>query len=495
MMFELPCCRRKKKGKTTEASVEKQSRPHSITRVAVSDAPNANTSAENRQERTPWQHRLFGRPVRRQTSPKKPTGDESGQQSDPQQRVSDAPASSAPLSEKHQQTEKKSRWRCRVFDFCRKKSRVAPTPEKEDEQKAKDDEKAANKVPELPVLTSVQAVPQTLARTRRILQINVAPFTSTQSLRVQQHWLGFPNPAQICYVNSSLQSLLTLTDFTRAVNSQEDVWGSIPEAELIRRFLNIARCHKSMDSPLKLKALYSFKRTLSDQAPEFQDHRQKDAHEFLTTILDQIRSLSPLLQEVAACCKKSYRCPVEDHLVFRMQMTRTCRRCGSGSTRQEDFTNLSLNLVPGGSVQQMVQDYLMEAELDFRCDCGGSTSGQQSTFATLPRVLMLHLKRFRFTPSLQLEKLNDPVELFRELLVTSKQAEGWYSLVSVISHLGSRGNSGHYVSDGMHPEAQLDDSADRWLTYNDSEVIETTGASVCQRRQRAAYILLYQRRM
>ncbi|XP_044222688.1 ubiquitin carboxyl-terminal hydrolase 37-like [Thunnus albacares] len=75
------------------------------------------------------------------------------------------------------------------------------------------------------------------------------------------------------------------------------------------------------------------------------------------------------------------------------------------------------------------------------------------------------------------------------------QADGWYSLVSVISHLGSGGEQGHYISDGVHPDVELDDLADRWLIYNDSEVTETKGASVCERRQRDAYILFYQRRM
>lgn len=32
--------------------------------------------------------------------------------------------------------------------------------------------------------------------------------------------------------------------------------------------------------------------------------------------------------------------------------------CGKGSTREEEFTNLSLDLVPGGgSVEEMLEDY------------------------------------------------------------------------------------------------------------------------------------------
>ncbi|KAF1390085.1 hypothetical protein PFLUV_G00054460 [Perca fluviatilis] len=61
----------------------------------------------------------------------------------------------------------------------------------------------------------------------------------------------------------------------------------------------------------------------------------------------------------------------------------------------------------------------------------------------LIRYLIIHLKRFRFSPSLEVEKLHDPVVLqpFRELMVTTSQADGWYKLISVISHLGYDWNS------------------------------------------------------
>lgn len=54
---------------------------------------------------------------------------------------------------------------------------------------------------------------------------------------------------------------------------------------------------------------------------------------------------------------------------------------------------------------------------------------------------------------------------------------------------------GHYLSDGLHPDVELDDPGDRWLTYNDSEVIDIQGASVCEQREKNAYVLFYQRRV
>ncbi len=279
-------------------------------------------------------------------------------------------------------------------------------------------------------------------------------------------WFGFPNSMllSICYMNSSLQSLLTLTEFVRDVSNQEEVYSLIPDQQLIlSQFMNIVRCHSSRDVGQKLKALLSFKKALSLHAPEFQDFGVKDAHEFLTMLFYQIRNLTPSLQQVAALLGKSYICPVEGNMMFKMQNTRTCRSCGHQSIRQEEFNNLSLDLIPGGSVQEMLLDYQKETELDYKCDCGCTKSSQRLTFLTMPRVLILHLKRFSFNEYLQMVKLCQPVVLLRELMVSSSQQEASYNLVSIISHEGQSTNTGHYVSSGLHVHEELDSRGDRWL--------------------------------
>ncbi|CAJ1057961.1 unnamed protein product [Xyrichtys novacula] len=122
-------------------------------------------------------------------------------------------------------------------------------------------------------------------------------------------------------------------------------------------FMDIVRLRDVGDAHQKLRALCEFKRLLSIQAPEFADHHQKDAHEFLTAVLDQMKDLDAPLRQVASILGRSYRRPVERNLVFRMQNTRKCKRCGSASVREEEFLNLPLDLIPGGSVQQMLQEF------------------------------------------------------------------------------------------------------------------------------------------
>ncbi|KAL7398042.1 hypothetical protein ABVT39_003292 [Epinephelus coioides] len=149
---------------------------------------------------------------------------------------------------------------------------------------------------------------------------------------------GFLNNGHTCCMNASLQSLLTLEDFNGAISHMEQVWSSVPEAQLMS--------------------------------------------------------------------------------------------CGAQSVRQEGFTNLSLDLIPRGSVEEMLQEHLKDG--------------------------------------------------------------GCYSVVSAISHFGST-ERGHYISKGIHPDYNPDEPDDQWLTYNDSMVFETSGKLVCEQQERGAYILFYKR--
>ncbi|CAL8323297.1 unnamed protein product [Boreogadus saida] len=143
----------------------------------------------------------------------------------------------------------------------------------------------------------------------------------------------------------------------------------------------------------------------------------------------------------------------------------------------EVFTNLSLDLEPGDSVSQALDRYLTESSLKYACQCGGNTSGMQTCFLSLPNVLVLHLKRFRFTLTGRIEKVEDEALLSRHLGLSIGTGEV---------------HTRHYISEGAYPE-EGDNLADQWLRYNDLKVSRTTGRAVCRQRQRTAYLLFYQR--
>ncbi|CAL8323313.1 unnamed protein product [Boreogadus saida] len=294
----------------------------------------------------------------------------------------------------------------------------------------------------------------------------------------QLGFLGLPNLAQSCYLNSTLQSLLTLRVFSQEMEQTQWAWSLAPSAQLLREFVAIGTSRCSDNNGHKMAVLSSFKKRVSLQAPEFQDGGQKDAHEFLTAVLDQLRGLSLLLKPAALdMVGRTYSCPVEAHLLFNMLRTRTCKGCEGQSSSMEVFTNLSLDLEPGGSVSQALDRYLTESSLKYACQCGGNTSATQTCFLSLPNVLVLHLKRFRFTLTGRIEKVEDEALLSRHLGLSIGTGEV---------------HTRHYISEGAYPE-EGDNLADQWLRYNDLKVSRTTGRAVCRRRQRTAYLLFYQR--
>ncbi|XP_049453268.1 ubiquitin carboxyl-terminal hydrolase 37-like isoform X2 [Epinephelus fuscoguttatus] len=450
--------RKKKQGSVKTVSDEKKQHSSHQTSGGVQDVPAAPGSAkpawEDRQpKKKSWWNRLFGYLDKKSVPGRRP----SAPQERPTVTTSDAQTAS-------QKQAVRNFWRWLSINGRRK--RVSPA-------NITNDKKTDSPNPERSNLTNV------IWDTDRSLDSPIKCF-------------GFPNIGQTCYMNASLQSLLTLEDFIGGISRMEKVWSLVPEAQLMRSLMDVRGVHSSIDARVKIPLLKSFKDVVSAQAPEFWDTQQKDAHEFLTTVLEQMRGLAPLLQETAAFMGTHYTCPVEDNLVITIENTRTCKSCGAQSVRQEESTNLSLDLIPGGSVEEMLQEYLKETEVEFRCDCGGNKSSCRSSFLTLPQVLILQLKRFRYSPFFELEKVDDPVRLTRDLPVSSTQDGGCYSLVSAISHFGST-EMGHYISQGIHPDHNPDKPDDHWLTYNDSMVFKTSGKLVCEQRKRGAYILFYKR--
>ena len=180
------------------------------------------------------------------------------------------------------------------------------------------------------------------------------------------------------------------------------------------------------------------------------------------------------------------------------------------------------NLTDGGSTDQEAKLNLFsclkhftipEALIDqvYCEECGMKTPTlKQHTFATLPQVLCLHLKRFNF---LTKKKIIEPV-VFPESLNMGSYLPGWceviqgdslsdvspsrlrddasvansspvsmYDLFATIDHTGTL-NQGHYLSNVK--------IKDKWYTCNDSFVSHIDKAFVLQSEN--AYMLFYSRR-
>lgn len=131
-----------------------------------------------------------------------------------------------------------------------------------------------------------------------------------------------------------------------------------------------------------------------------------------------------------------------------------------------------------------------------------------------PRALLLHLKRFKMVEhrtkgddgkdevsySFQKNKapveLNDKVSLDRFLSdkATASVLSSDYSLRSIVHHIGTTANSGHYTADALR-ETSKDGKAStqQWVSYDDSTSIETTLGEIQKSlpNRKTAYMLLY----
>eukprot|EP00041_Stephanoeca_diplocostata_P007106 m.97948 g.97948 ORF g.97948 m.97948 type:complete len:765 (+) comp16733_c1_seq8:244-2538(+) len=134
----------------------------------------------------------------------------------------------------------------------------------------------------------------------------------------------------------------------------------------------------------------------------------------------------------------------------------------------------------------------MSGDNQYHCEkCGGKADAKiEEVLADVPKVLMITLKRFKYSLR-RARKLQQHVAFPFEMLdmapfVDSKgtsPAECAYHLCSVICHVGNVGG-GHYYAYGRSP---VDD---RWYCYDDASVtqVDATEVAACQ-----AYILFYQR--
>jgi ubiquitin carboxyl-terminal hydrolase 9/13 len=152
-----------------------------------------------------------------------------------------------------------------------------------------------------------------------------------------------------------------------------------------------------------------------------------------------------------------------------------CLTCETTSQRDETFLDLSIDLEEHSSVTSCLQKFSAEEMLcernKFHCDhCGGLQEAEKRMkIKRLPRVLALHLKRFKYTEDYsRLQKLFHRIVYPYHLRMfnTTDDAEDpdrIYELYAVIIHIGGNAYHGHYVS--------VIKTEDRgWLLFDDEMV-------------------------
>lgn len=179
-----------------------------------------------------------------------------------------------------------------------------------------------------------------------------------------------------------------------------------------------------------------------------------------------------------------------------------CLTCENVSQRDEPFLDLSVDLDQHTSVTSCLRRFSEEEMLcernKFHCDnCGGLQEAEKRMkIKRLPKVLTLHLKRFKYTEDYgRLQKLFHKVvyPYHLRLFNTTDDAEDpdrLYELYAVVVHIGGGPFHGHYVA--------VIKTQDRgWLLFDD-EMVEPVDRSYVKNffgdkpGLATAYVLFYQ---
>ncbi|EDU50509.1 ubiquitin carboxyl-terminal hydrolase 2 [Pyrenophora tritici-repentis Pt-1C-BFP] len=259
----------------------------------------------------------------------------------------------------------------------------------------------------------------------------------------------------------------------------------------------------------------------------FRTPMHQDAHEFLNLLLNEVvenveQFSKDRITEVDATQENGTTAASGDVVPFRnsavsaksntgwvhelfegtLTSETRCLTCENTSQRDEAFLDLSVDLEQHSSVTSCLRKFSEEEMLcernKFHCDnCGGLQEAEKRMkIKRLPKILALHLKRFKYTEDLQrLQKLFHRVvyPFYLRLFNTTDDAEDpdrLYELYAVVVHIGGGPYHGHYVS--------IIKTQDRgWLLFDDEMVEPVDKAYVRnffggENVLACAYVLFYQ---
>uniref|UniRef100_UPI00398EDE1B ubiquitin carboxyl-terminal hydrolase 37 isoform X2 n=1 Tax=Pristiophorus japonicus TaxID=55135 RepID=UPI00398EDE1B len=256
---------------------------------------------------------------------------------------------------------------------------------------------------------------------------------------------GFSNLGNTCYMNAILQSLFSLQSLVIDLLKQGIPWKKIPANTLLKRFGHLLARKDNCSPEVKKELLKKVKNAISATAERFSGYVQNDAHEFLSQCLDQLKEDMEKLNKTwknepmegedspagRACheagAARVYTCPIVSNVEFEVLHTIGCKTCCESVTKREQFNDLSIDLprrkklLPPRSIQDSLDLFFRAEEIEYSCEkCNGKNAVVTHKFSRLPRVLILHLKRYSFNVQLSLNnKLGQQVIIPKYLTLSA----------------------------------------------------------------------------
>lgn len=240
----------------------------------------------------------------------------------------------------------------------------------------------------------------------------------------------------------------------------------------------------------------------------FRSTMHQDAHEFfnflLNEVIETVTEYDKKLRQVGKTSQGKQE--MQDLFEGILSSETKCLTCENKSTRDEPFIDLSIDIEENRSVSACLQQFsaseLLCQNNKFHCDsCGGLQEAERRVkIRKLPKILALHLKRFKFTEDMQRNvKLLHRIEFSYHIRLFNnttddidgeQDADTVYELYAVVVHIGGGPYHGHYAS-------IVKTEAAGWVLFDD-EMVERVDEKYMQNffgdqpGMATAYILFYQ---
>ncbi|CAZ84288.1 unnamed protein product [Tuber melanosporum] len=345
----------------------------------------------------------------------------------------------------------------------------------------------------------------------------------------ENHWLMLDSIFSYC--NSILQCLYYSKPFRENVGNHASYGMEESLFSALKDIFESIVAHNSRTGVVSPNRFLDILRRENDM---FSGQQHQDAHEFLNYVLNQVienvedyqkkhgykngnivtnstpakssGTLTPVnASSAASTASLTSTSPTGwIHELFEGLLTSEtkCLTCENVSRRDEQFLDLSIDLEKNSSVTSCLRNFSASEMLcernKFHCDsCGGLQEAEKRMkIKRLPKVLALHLKRFKFMENLgRFEKLHYRVlyPYHLRLFNTTDDAEDpdrLYELYAVVVHIGGGPYHGHYVA-----IVKTEDKG--WLLFDD-ELVEPVDKAFVRNffgerpGMACAYVLFYQ---
>lgn len=332
--------------------------------------------------------------------------------------------------------------------------------------------------------------------------------------------LGLKNLGNTCYINSSLQILFSLPHF---VERLDVIYKRLKSAQandkemmpLCSAILNVASALRLLPSHIQNVSTIEgsanpsvLKKELDVLTDKFAGYEQRDAHEFLSDLIDLLHD--ELL--VAARVNNfgdDFELPTDEFFRLTVNVTLTCHCCNYSRSKQEMYRHLSIDIGINRSSQdepwtilQGIDNFFKPEVRDIKCEkCKEGTSVTQTIAVTSrPKALLLHLKRFRMEAKdgqLIICKSSGRVKSGQSVSLGTFMDNGddakncSYELKGVVRHIGSSSLSGHYTADALRKNSK--GGTQEWVNFDDGSTSITSLYDVLESEgsQSNNYLMLY----